>query len=171
MAEKKQSEDKASEKQELNIEELKKELEDCKKKRDEYLAGWQRARADLVNYKKEEKDRINQLSSYFNNDLILKLLPILDSLNLAENKIPEELREDENIKGLLQIKIQVQDFLKNQGVKRIETLEEKFDPNFHEVVGEIEAKDRDKGIIVEEVQRGYLLNDKVLRPAKVKISK
>ena len=171
MKEKKQPEDKTLPKQELNIEELEKQLKGCKTKKDEYLAGWQRARADLVNYKKEEKERISQLSSYFNTDLILKLLPILYNLALAEDKIPEELKQNENIKGLLQIKIQIQGFLKDQGVQGIETLEKKFDPNFHEVVEEVEAKDMDKGIIVEEVQRGYLLKDKVLRPAKVKISK
>lgn len=155
----------------LDIEKLKKQLEDCQKQKEEYLAGWQRSRADFINYKKEEKDRITQLSSYFNTDLILKLLPILDNLNLAEKKIPENLRKNENIKGLLQIKIQIQDFLKNQGVKEIESLGKKFDPNLHEVVGEVEIKDQESGIIIEEAQKGYLLNNEVIRPAKVKISK
>lgn len=150
---------------------LKKKLEECQKKKDEYLAGWQRARADFLNYGKEEMERIKEILKYGNENLILKILPILDNFELAEKKLPENLKNDGEIKGLLQIKIQLQDFLKNQGIEEIKTIGEKFDPNFQEVVGEVEEADCESGTVIEEAQKGYTIHGKVLRPAKVKIAK
>ena len=75
------------------------------------------------------------------------------------------------MKGVFQIKNQLEDFLKNQGAEAIDCLEKKFDPNFHEAIEEAEIKDKEAGLVIEEVQKGYLINGKVLRPARVKISK
>jgi len=147
------------------------ELEECQKLKDEYLAGWQRSRADLLNYKKEEMERIGEILKYTGEGLILKMLPILDNFDLIEKKLPENLKNDENIKGLLQIKTQMQDFLKSQGVEAIESLGQKFDPNFHEVIKEIELKDKESGTIIEEIKKGYLIQGRILRPAKVRVSK
>ena len=155
----------------LGLEELKKKLEDCQKKSEEYLAGWQRSRADFLNYKKEEMERISELFKYGAEELILKILPILDNLEIAEKKLPEDLKNNENVKGFLQIKSQFQDFLKLQGVEEIKSAGEKFNANWHEVVEEAEAKDKEAGIIIEEVQKGYKINGRLLRPAKVKVTK
>jgi len=168
MEEEKQKEEK---KEELNLEELQKKLEECQKSKDEYLAGWQRARADLLNYKKEEMERIGDLLKYVNEGLIMKFLPILDDFETAEKKLPENLKNDENIKGILQIKTQILDFLKNQGIEEIKCLGEKFDPNFQEIVEEVETKNKESGIVIEEIQKGYKINDRLLRPAKVKVTK
>ena len=157
------------EKKEPTLEELKKKLEECQKLKDEYLAGWQRERADLLNYKKEEIERISELLKYADIDLILKILPILDNFELMEKKLPENLKNDGNIKGILQIKTQIQDFLKNQGVEEIECLGKKFDPNFMEIIEQVELKDKDSGIVIEEIQKGYTINGRLLRPAKVKV--
>jgi len=164
---------------EQNIEELKKKLEECEKLKDEYLAGWQRERADFLNYKREELERIGEILKYTNVGLILNILPILDNFEIAEKKLPEDLKNDENVKGILQIKNQILNFLKNQGVEEIKSAGEKFDPNFHEAVEEIEppsakateGKDIKSGIIVEEIQKGYKIHGKVLRPAKVRVAK
>jgi molecular chaperone GrpE len=153
------------------IEDLKKKLKECEKLKNEYLAGWQRARADLINYKKEEMERVGELIKFSANGLILKILPILDNFEIAEKKLPENLKKDENIKGVLQIKNQILNFLKEQGVEEIKSVGERFDPNFHEVVGEVEAKDKEPGTIVEEIQKGYKINGRLLRPAKVKVAK
>jgi molecular chaperone GrpE len=164
-------------KKELNIEELK----ECEKLKDEYLAGWQRARADLLNYKKEEMERIGELVGYATEELILKMLPILDNFEIAENKLSDDLKGDGSVKGVLQIKNQILDFLKSQGVEEIKSVGEKFDPNLHEVVEEVEENDKESGIIIEEIQKGYKINkfdsasakinSRLLRPAKVKIVK
>jgi molecular chaperone GrpE len=156
---------------EKEIEKLKKKLEECQKEKNEYLAGWQRARADFLNYKKEEMERIKEILKYGQEEFILKILPILDNLELAEKKIPEDLKENEYVKGLLKVKIQFQDFLKNQGVKEIETkIGESFDPNFQEVVEEVDKKEK-SGKIVEILEKGYKLHEKIIRPAKVKVGK
>ena len=145
--------------------------EECEKKAAEYLAGWQRARADFLNYKKEEMERIAEFLKYGTEEMILKVLPILDNFEIIESKLPENLKNDENIKGLLQIKKQISDFLKNQGAEEIKSVGEKFDANLHEVVAEVEEKGKETGIIIEEVQKGYKINGRLLRPAKVKIIK
>ncbi len=150
---------------------LKDKLKEYEKLKNEYLACWQRERADFINYKKNELTRMGELMSYSNIDLILKILPILDNFELAEKKMPEQLKKDENIKGLLQIKVQIKDFLKGQGIEEIGALGKKFDPNFHEVIEEVKIKDKKSGIIIGEIQKGYKIHGKLLRPAKVKISK
>jgi molecular chaperone GrpE len=170
--------------------------EEKEKKAEEYLAGWQRARADLLNYKKEEMERFEQVLKFAGEEFILKILPILDNFNLTarQNFLPENLngqekeRIDKIIQGFLQIKVQLEDFLKSQGVEEIKC-GEKFDPNFQEAVEEVEpafaeaassaevasatkAESAGKsGTILEEIQKGYLINGRVLRPAKVKVSK
>jgi len=156
---------------EQNIEELKKKLEECEKLKDEYLAGWQRERADFLNYKREELERIGEILKYTNVGLILNILPILDNFEIAEKKIPEDLKNDENVKGILQLKNQILDFLKNQGVEEIKSIGEKFDPNLQEVVEEVKIEGKESGIIIEEIQKGYKINGKVLRPARVRVTK
>jgi len=151
--------------------ELKKKLQDCQKKNEEYLAGWQRARADFLNYKKEEMERIGELVKYANLETILNLLPVLDNFEKAEQELSEEQRKDNTLQGFLQIKIQLHDFLKSQGVEAIKALGEKFDPNLHEAVEQSETKDKEPDTIIEEVQRGYTINGQLLRPSKVKVAK
>jgi len=148
---------------------LKKEDKKDGDKCEEYLNGWKRERADFLNYKKEEMERIGELVKYANEEMILKMLPILDNLFIAENKISDGLKKDEGVKGILQIKKQILDFLKTQGIEEIQAMGQKFDPNFHEVVEEIEGSD--PGTITEEINKGYFLNGKVIRAAKIKIIK
>ncbi len=164
---------------ELNIEELKKKLEECEKQKCEYLSCWQRERAEFLNYKKEEMERVGEFLKYANEAFILKILTILDNFEVIERKLPENLKKDENIKGLLLIKNQILDFLKAQGVETIKSIGEKFDPHLHEIVGEVassevltkEGAKPESGTIIEEIQKGYKINGRLLRPAKVKISK
>jgi molecular chaperone GrpE len=166
-------------KEKLNIEELRKNLEEYQKQKDEYLAGWQRARADLLNYKKEEMERIGELLEYASEEFVLKILPILDNFDVIEKKLPEEVKKDDNFKGILQIKTQIQDFLKAHGVEEIKSLGEIFNANLHEAVSEVEpqsiktteGKEIKSGTIIEEIQKGYKINGRLLRPAKVRITK
>jgi len=153
-------------------EDLKKQIEQCEKLKGQYLEGWQRTMAEFLNYKKEETERIGKILEYSIESLILKILPVLDSFELAEKKIPEDLREkNEYVKGLLQIKKQLEAFLETQGVKKMECLGEKFNPRFHEIVEEVKVEGKEELVIIEEVEKGYFINNKILRPAKVKITK
>jgi molecular chaperone GrpE len=161
--------DESNQAKEISQEELKKEIEQCIKEKGEYLAGWQRARADFLNYKKDQVKMFEELFKFANLDLIIKLLPILDNFDLIEKKISEELKKDENIKGILQVKIQILEFLKGQGLEEIKTIGEKFDPNFHEAVETQEVENEKSDIIIEEIEKGYILKDRVIKPAKVKV--
>ena len=154
----------------LSLEKLRKEVEKYKRLKDEYLSNWKRERADFLNYKKQELSRIGEIVSYANTDLILKILPILDNFEIAENQVSGELINDET-KGLLQIKAQLQDFLKKQGVEEIESVGKKFDPILHEAVEEIDADGQEPGMVIEEIKKGYKINERVIRVARVRVSK
>jgi molecular chaperone GrpE len=132
-------------------------LEELKAKCDEYLAGWKRERADFLNYKKEETERISGFMKYANEEIILKLLPVLDNLLLAQSHINDE--------GLLQVIKQFEDFLAKEGIEPVKAVGEKFDPNF------MEAIEGEGEIVAEEILRGYTMHGKLIRPAKVKIVK
>lgn len=146
-------------------------LKECQKQRDEYLAGWQRVQADFLNYKKQEAERLKEMTKYVNIGIVLKILPILDNFDLAEKNLSKELKDDKNVFGVLQIKTQILDFLKSQNIEEIKAVGEKFDPNFHEAIAEVEDKDKESSIIVEEFQKGYKLDGRVIRPARVKVIK
>ena len=159
-------------KQDIPAEQLQKDLAEAKAKCEEYLNGWKRERADFLNYKKSEMERIGELSKYANEELILKIIPILDNIYLAETHVPEELKNHDWIKGFNQIKNQLCDFLKKEGIEPIAT-DKNFDPNLMEAVSEVERPEGCdvSGVVVEEVQRGYTMHGEIIRVAKVKISK
>lgn len=153
------------------------ELEELHKKSEEYLNNWKRAVADLANYKKEEMERMATLMKYGKQDMIYKVLPILDNFYLAEKQLPEKLKKGEEgtpqsiewTKGFLQIQNQITEFLKKEGIEEIEVLGKPFNPENMEIVGESEGGE--SGTVVEELQKGYMMDGKVLRPAKVKVTK
>ena len=162
-------------------------IANLKAKCEEYLNGWKRERADFLNYKKEEMERIGELAKYTNEEIILKIIPILDNICLAarQNFSSENLDGQESacvkkfFDGLDQIIKQFNDFLLKEGIEVIKVLEEKFDPNTMEAIEEVPARSGfaagdvggQRGVVVEEIQRGYTLHGKIIRPAKVKISK
>ena len=126
-------------------------------------------------------ERIGEIMRWANEEFILRILPILDNFDLVKKKIPQGLLEDEHVKGLLQIRTQMKDFLKSHGVEEIDCLGQKFDPNFHEAMedvpaaalakAEAERESQESGIVIREVQKGYMIQDRLLRPARVKINK
>ena len=152
-------------------EEVKQELEKYKKLKDEYLDSWKRERAAFLNYKKEGVQRVAVLTQYINTSMILKFLPILDNFYLAEKELSGKSKKDSNIKGFLQIKKQIESFFESEGVMEIKSVNEKFDPNVHEVIGVVAKKGVESGTIIEEIQRGYKIKGQLLRPAKVKVVK
>jgi len=146
------------------------ELEECQKQRDEYLAGWQRAKADFINHKKEESERMEGIMKYIGEEMVLMLIPVLDNFDLVEKNLSEEDKKNEKIKGILQIKSQIWEILKINSAEEINTKEAKFDPNFHEAIEQVESKE-ESGTILEELQKGYSINGKVIKPSKVKVAK
>lgn len=147
------------------------ELEDIKKKAEEYLNNWKRERADFINYKKDEVERAGLLVQYAKEDMFLNLLPILDSIYLMKTHLEQQEQQTNKLEfvslseGLHQIEKQIAEFLKKEGIEEIVTQGKEFDPATMEAIGEsADGK-------LEEIQKGYTMNGKVIRPAKVKISK
>jgi len=152
------------------IEQLKKELEETRTRAEEYLNGWKRAKADYLNREKEIKKEKIEWIKFANLELIFQLLTILDSFNEATKQTPEDLKGNEWLKGILRIKQQFENFLTAQGIEKVKTIDEKFNPEFHEVVGKkVEDKKESENIIIEEIQPGYKLHSQIIRPAKVVI--
>jgi molecular chaperone GrpE len=138
------------------------------KQRDEYLAGWQRAKADFINYRKEEMKHLEEVAQYGSQDLIRDLISVLDNFDLGlralEKSGPVE-------KGVYLIRTQIEDILKKRGLTKIDIKEgDPFDPNIAEALSEIPS-DESPGSVVEVIEPGYRLHEKVLRPARVIISR
>jgi len=153
---------------------LKKEYEELKAKaaeRDAYYDKYLRAHADFENSRKRiEKDK-NDFIKYANEGFIIELLPILDSLEMAEKHIKEAKDFKAVQEGVDMIQSQIQAFLKDLGVERVKTDGEKFDPHRHEPIEVEESDDKGDGLILSELKAGYMFNNKLLRPASVKIGK
>lgn len=156
---------------EKSIKELIKKLQECEKEKAEYLAGWQRCRADFLNYKNEELKKIEQLKEYLKGEIFLKILKIFDNFERAKIQLPENLKNSDWVKGILQIGEQFKNFFQREGLEEINPLGKKFDPNFHEAIDEVEMREKESGTIVEVLEKGYLLKGQLLRPAKVKVVK
>ena len=148
---------------------LKKEIEVLTKERDEYLNSWKRDLANYINYKNKEGERVKDLFFMVKEDVFEKIIPVLDNACLAEKSIKEELKKDSSVKGLLMIKKQLEDFIKNEGFEEINEVEINFNPEIHEILEEVEGSESQK--VIEIIQKGYKLNGRVVRPAKVKIIK
>ena len=155
------------------------ELESCRKQADEYLNGWKRAKADYLNLKKEMESQNKEIKDWMAKIMILPLLNIMDSFEKAFSEVSENLppkadqpmaeKNDAWVTGIQSIKKQVDEYLTAQRVEPLSTNGEKFDPIKHEAVELIEGGE--SGIIAEELQKGYIMNGEILRPAKVKVYK
>jgi len=153
---------------EPTVVDLKEQIGEMTAQRDEYLAGWQRAKADFINYKKDEMQKLENIARYGSEDLIKDLISVMDNFDLAlrtlEKAGPVE-------KGIYLIRTQIDDILKKRGLEKIEVKEgDTFDPAVAEALAEI-ASDKTAGIVVEVIEQGYRLHEKVLRPARVIVSK
>lgn len=145
-------------------------VEFWKIKAEEYLNGWKRAKADYLNLKKDTQKEKEELIKFSNAALVIEILPIYDHLKIAFNHLPKDLEGNEWIKGVAGIKKQVQDFLESIGIKEIKTINEKFNPEYHEALAHESKEGFKTDYIFEEVKPGYMMGDKVLYPAKVKVA-
>lgn len=153
---------------EEDMEALSEKLKECESKREEYLAGWQRAKADLLNYKKEETARFGEMVRYAAEDLIRELIVVLDSFDLGVAVLEKQGSVE---KGVYMIRAQLEDVLKRRGVARIKVLPgDMFNPKVHDAVVSVESEEPE-GTILEEVEAGYTLHEKVIRAARVRVSK
>lgn len=150
---------------------LREELKTLRKEKEEYLTGWQRAKADYVNLQKElDLARIN-ISIITKEKMVEKLIPVLDSFEMAfSNKEHFEKLDKDWQNGITSIYQQLLTGLANSGIEKIEQIDVPFDPSIHQSISIVETTDDKKDHIVEKVlQVGYKIGERVIRPAKVTI--
>ncbi|MFA5500680.1 MAG: nucleotide exchange factor GrpE [Candidatus Omnitrophota bacterium] len=152
----------------------KKEYEALKAKEAEcgaYYDKYVRAHAEFENARKRIEKEKGDLLKYANEGFVVDLLPIIDMLEISEKHIKEAKDFKAVREGVDMIHVQIQKFLKDIGVEKIKSVGEKFDPNFHEAIETADIKDKEEGLVVEELKSGYTFNGRLLRPASVKIVK
>jgi len=147
-----------------DTEDLEEALAAEKERAEEYLANWQRAQADFVNYKRRSEQERQEFNSYANANLVLGLLPVLDDLERALDAVPPRYKKHDWVEGVRLVAHKFKTILEGQGVKPIKATGEAFDPNFHEALRQDKGKE---GVVIEEFQKGYMMHDKLLRPARV----
>lgn len=130
-----------------------------------------RLQADFTNYKRRSEKERSDIYKYASEGVVTKLLPVLDNLERAFNEVEPEDKEDAFTKGVDLIKQDLEKILSQEGLEEIKSDGEEFDANLHHAVFMEENPDVKSGHIIETFQKGYKLNDKVIRPAMVKVSK
>lgn len=151
-----------------DVEALKKALAAETARAEDYLSGWKRAQADFINFKRRTEQEKAEATKFSNAMLILNLLPVLDDLQRAFNSVSASLAGLTWVNGMQLIHRKLEGILEAQGLSQIKALGEKFDPHFHEAVM---YKEGDEGVVIEEVQKGYKLHDRVIRPSLVVVGK
>lgn len=152
-----------------DIQKLREKLKICTAEKQEYLDGWQRAKADLINSKRDFEEQRKDFVRFAKGDLIVQIIPVLDSFDMAmfnTNGVPEAW-----LNGVKHIHNQFISILRENGVEKIEPkVGDVFDINKHISIESVKVEnENESGKIISVMQKGYLLNGKVIREAKVKI--
>jgi molecular chaperone GrpE len=151
-----------------DVDSLRNALEAEKAKAERYLTNWQRAEADFDNYKKRAEQERTENAKFSNMALSLNLLPVLDDFRRAFDSLSANLAGLTWVDGVRLIYRKLQAVLEAQGLSEIKSIGEQFDPAIHEAVTQAEGEE---GKVIEEVQKGYRLYDRVIRPALVVVGR
>ncbi len=151
----------------VDVDALKRQLEDAENKLAESVEGWQRAQADFQNYRKRVERDNELMYASMKSDIVKKMLPVLDDLERALQNRPAD---DAWASGIELIARKLQNILDVEGVKRIEAKGLEFDPKFHEAISHEPNDEVESHHVIEVVQNGYMLGDRVIRPALVRVA-
>jgi molecular chaperone GrpE len=151
------------------LQEAERALATSREQADEHLRSWQRAAADFSNYKRRtEEDR--RVADLFANAVLLgRLLAVLDDFDRALDNVPEDAHESW-VEGVRLVERKLRGVLEAEGVTPIEAIGQTFDPNLHEAVVHEETAEAPDNTVIGEVQKGYLLHERVLRPSLVRVA-
>jgi molecular chaperone GrpE len=154
------------------IKKLRAKLKEAESKASEYLIGWQRTQADFANYKKRESAERAEFLKFASEPLALDILNAMDSFDMAKNSSAWEKAEDSFKKGIELIYSQLVSALEKNNIKADDPKGQDFDPMNHLAISMVDVGDeKQDGVVVEVLQKGYKIYDKVLRPAKVKVGR
>jgi len=153
------------------LKKLRDRIKECSKEKQEYMDGWQRAKADFINFKKEQEEIRKNIIKYAKEGLISDILPTVESFEMAFSNKEAWDKVDKNWRvGVEYIYTQLLTTLKNNGIKQVGEVGAKFNPNEYDSVEILETdKKTDDGNVGYVVQKGYELNGKIIKPAKVKV--
>ena len=155
-----------------DILELKKELDDIRLKSDEYLDGWQRARAEFANYKRRVEAERSEVAANAGAEALKRVLPAVDDFERAMQTLPDDLKDQPWVNGVLMVQRKLNAALEQSGITPIATNPgDTFDPNIHEAITHEDSDQVDSAQIIGEVQRGYKIGDRILRPALVRVAR
>ncbi len=143
-------------------------IEELEAKIAELTDALQRERADVINVRRRHEDQITNLRTVVKAGVVSDLLPVVDNFERALKHVPEELKDNDYIKGVQGVVKQFEKTLEDIGVSRIKTVGEPFDPKLHEAVS-MEEGEGDTEVVSEELQSGYALGDEVIRHAMVRV--
>jgi molecular chaperone GrpE len=152
------------------IEQLERELAEARAKSEEHLYNWQRTAADFANYRRRTEEERATVGQFSTAVLLGKLLAVLDDFDRALDNVPPE-AHDAWIEGVKLVERKLRGVLESEGVTPIEAVGQQFDPNLHEAVAHEETTEHADNEVIGEVQRGYRLHDRVLRPSLVRVAK
>jgi molecular chaperone GrpE len=146
---------------------LKKKLQDSESKTVEYKDSWLRSQAEFQNYRRRIERDNELMHASMKGDIVKKVLPVLDDL---ERALQNRAVEDPWANGIELIARKFQTILENEGVKKIEAVGMEFDPNFHEAISHEPADGTQSGHVIAVVQNGYMIGERVIRPALVRVA-
>src|SRR5438874_709243 len=149
--------------------EVERELEAVRSDADEKERSWQRTAADFANFRRRTEEERGVMAQLSNAVLISKLLSVLDDFDRALASVPEDAHEGW-VDGIRLVERKLRTVLEGEGVTPIEAVGQPFDPNLHEAVVHEETSEYPDNLVIDEVQRGYRLGDRVLRPALVRVA-
>lgn len=147
------------------------ELKKLKQEKEEYLNSLQRLQAEFTNYRKRVAKEKDDFRKYALETFALEILLILDNFERALQSTEGTKNFDSLFEGIKMIEKQFKDWLKSKNITEIEVMDKEFDPNFHQAMGHEETSDCEENTIIKELQKGYLIKDKVLRPSLVMVAK
>lgn len=150
---------------------MQRELEEARSQTESAIDKMMRLAADFDNYKKRSAKEYENIRKFAAENLIKELLPIVDNFERAIESASESKDFDSFIEGVKLILNQMINLLEKEGVIRIKAVGEVFDPNVHEAVLHINSDDYPENVVTQELQKGYILRDRVIRPAMVAVSK
>ncbi len=153
------------------LDKLRQQAETLQKEKDELFGKLQRVSADYMNFQKRSHKQVADTVAYEKEKVIKTLLPALDNFEHTLQNAQSAENKDVLLKGVRIIYDQILDILKIHGVERIDALGAKFDPAMHEAVSHKAESEKEDNIVLEEFQKGYKLNGRVLRPSRVIINK
>ncbi len=151
------------------IQALERELAEATAKSEEHLYNWQRSAADFSNYKRRTDEERSLVGQFSTAALISRLLAVLDDFDRALDSVPSD-AHDSWIEGVQLVERKLRNVLEAEGVTAIEAVGQPFDPNLHEAVAHEETAEHADNEVIGEVQRGYRLHDRVLRPSLVRVA-